>query len=161
MSSRSANSVPLDYSKSCGGAALGARLRRASEVIDRQATLIYQMFGTEFEQRWYGILNLLHRFGGLTVGEIAASLCISHVAVVQARASLESRQFIKSKTDINDSRRRILSLTSQGRALVEHLMPIWQHMDDAARALNAESGDLVATLDALEKMQARVNQRGG
>ena len=155
MSSHPVTTLPSDFSKSCAGAALGARLRRASDAIDRQATTIYQMLGVEFEQRWYGILNLLHRFGPLAVGEISASLRISHVAVVQSRASLEERQLIRSEPDAKDARRRILSLTPQGRKLVDRLIPIWQRMDEAALALNAEADNLVTALDALEDALAK------
>ncbi|RYG81768.1 MAG: MarR family transcriptional regulator, partial [Alphaproteobacteria bacterium] len=46
-----------DYSRSFGGAALGARLRRASERIDRDGTRVYATRDVRFEQRWYGVLR--------------------------------------------------------------------------------------------------------
>ena len=64
-----------DYSRSFGGAALGARLRRASERIDRDGTRVYAAQGIEFEQRWYGILRqVVEEDRPMAVGEIAAIL---------------------------------------------------------------------------------------
>ncbi len=155
MSIAKAGTLPADYSRSCGGAALGARLRRLSEAIDRDAALAYRDVGIEFEQRWFGLLNLLDLYGPLAVGQIAAALGISHVAVSQARTSLEARQFVAAQPDSNDARRRLLSLTEEGNALVASLRPLWNRMDRAAHALNEEAGDVVKALDTLDKALAR------
>ena len=52
-------SDPKDYSRGFGGGALGARLRRASERIDRDSTRVYAALDIRFEQRWYGVLRQL------------------------------------------------------------------------------------------------------
>jgi DNA-binding MarR family transcriptional regulator len=151
--------LPADYSRDCGGAAIGARLRRLSEAIDRDAGLAYRDLGIEFEQRWFGLLNLLDRFGPLSVGQIAASLRITHVAVSQSRASLETRALIAAASDKADARRRLLSLTPKGMALVASLRPLWRAMDHAAQGLNDEADDVVKALDILEAALARRSMR--
>lgn len=159
MSTAFTLSPPADFSQSSGGAAIGARLRRLSDMIDRDAGLAYRDYGVEFEQRWFGLLNLLDRFGPLAVGQIASSLGISHVAVSQARASLEARGFIAAAPDKNDTRRRLLSLTPTGLSLVVSLRPLWRRMDEASLALNKEADDVVTALDALEAALARQSLR--
>lgn len=140
-----------DYSREAGGAALGARLRRLSERLDRESTRLYSVLGVPFEQRWYGLLNQIRLNGPMTVGEIATSLRVTHVSVSQARRSLEAAGLIQSLQDEKDARRRPISLTPQGQVLIAKLTPLWQALGDSATALNAEAGDVVALLDRLDK----------
>lgn len=139
-----------DYSRAARGAALGARLRRLSERLDRESARVYSSLGTQFEQRWYGILNQIVLNGPMTVGEIAASLRMTHASVSQARRSLETAGFVESLNDSTDARRRPIALTSQGQVLVAELAPVWRALGDGAAELNAEAGDVVALLDRLD-----------
>lgn len=145
-----------DYNRALGGAALGARLRRISERMDRDSTRIYAARGLQFEQRWFGILNQIVRNGPMSVGDIAGALRISHASVSQARRSLELADLVQSLSDDADARRRQLTLTPRGAQFVKDLRPLWQALEVAAQQLNAESGDVVALLDRLEDaMDAR------
>jgi len=139
-----------DYSRAARGAALGARLRRLSERIDRDGTRVYAALGVRFEQRWFGLLNQVLLTGPMTVGEIAAALCVTHVSVSQARRSLEAAGLVESLSDDEDGRRRPIALTTAGQALVDELAPIWQALNESAEELNREAGDIVALLDRLD-----------
>jgi len=139
-----------DYSRDAGGAALGARLRRASERMDRDATRIYATRNMHFEQRWYGILNQLVVNGPMSIGAIADALRITHVSVSQASRSLEKAGLVVSQSVPSDARRRELALTAKGHALVAELAPLWTAFNDAAAELNAEAGNVVALLDRLD-----------
>ncbi len=160
-----------DYPRTQGGAAIGARLRRLSERIDREADQVYRDLGVEFEQRWFGLLNALAMAGPLSVGEIAEALGITHAAVSQTRASLQARGLVAAAADPTDARRRALSLTPDGQALVDRLRPTWDALNDVARELNREAGDAVETLERLEaalnrqglvaRLRARLPHRGG
>ena len=66
-----------DYPSHHRGAAIGARLRRLSERIDREANAIYAEMDIEFEQRWFGVLNQLALSGPMSVGELAAVLGVA------------------------------------------------------------------------------------
>ncbi len=140
-----------DYSRHAGGGALGARLRRLSERIDRDSTRIYAARGLQFEQRWFGIMNQIAINGPMTVGEIAAALRITHVSVSQARRSLEEAGLATSLRDKADARRRPIALTRRGKALAAELTPLWEAFNDTAAELNEESGDVVRLLDRLEE----------
>ena len=147
--------MAMDYSRSVGGAAIGARLRRLSEGIDQDAARIYASLGMSFEQRWFGVLNQLALNGPASVGELAAALRITHVSVSQTRQSLEAAGIVASGPDPADARRRRLALTEAGRELVQRLTPLWSALDAAAAELNAEAGDLVTGLDRLDDALAR------
>jgi DNA-binding MarR family transcriptional regulator len=139
-----------DYTTQAGGAALGARLRRLSSAIDTDATRVYATLGIAFEQRWFGVLNQLALVGPMTVSELGVALRITHVSVSQTRDSLVKAGIVSSTPHDTDARKRTLSLTRQGRVLVDKLQPLWRAFDEAAMALNAEARDVVAALDRLD-----------
>ena len=144
-----------DYSRGRGGEAIGARLRRLSERIDGDGARVYAARGVVFEQRWFGVLNQMILNGPTTVGQLAAALRITHVSVSQSCRSLEAAGIIGSTADPTDARRRTLSLTPAGDALIERLRPLWDAFNAAAIELNAESGDVAAALDRLDDALAR------
>jgi DNA-binding MarR family transcriptional regulator len=140
-----------DYPLTSGGGALGARLRRLSERIDRDAGRLYAQAGIPFEQRWYGVLNQLVLRGPLSVGELAQLLGITQASVSQTRQSLAAAGLIGWETDPADGRRRTLHLTPQGQALVARLVPLWAMLIATAAELDAEAGHVTAALDRLDQ----------
>lgn len=146
-----------DFSRDAGSSALGARLRRLSEQIDRDATRVYAARGIKFEQRWFGPLNQIARNGPLAIGEIAQRLRITHVSVSQAARSLEAAGLVSSQPDVVDGRRRVLSLTPKGQAQVRELAPMWAAFDKAAATLDVETGGVVSVLDRLDDALAQVS----
>lgn len=139
-----------DYSRSMGGQALAARLRRLSERLDRDGTRIYATYEVAFEQRWYGILRQLMLQGPMSVGEIAAALRISHASVSEARRSMEKAGILSAQSAPGDRRKRTLHLTPKGDALCARLGPVWDAFNKVAEALNEEAGDVVRLLDRLD-----------
>jgi len=143
-----------DYSRLAGGAALGARLRRLSERIDRESAQLYAAFGIEFEQRWFGILNQIIRNGPMTVGDIASALRLTHASISQARRSLEAKGFVHSLTDGKDARRRPIALTPKGEALTRELAGLWQALGDSAAELLDRLDDALAERSLLDRALA-------
>jgi DNA-binding MarR family transcriptional regulator len=144
-----------DFSRQAGGSALGARLRRLSEQMDRDATRVYTARGIQFEQRWFGPLNQISLNGPLAIGELAERLRITHVSVSQSARSMEAAGLVASQSDAADGRKRLLSLTAKGETLVRELTPMWDVFDKAAAAVDAEAGGAVAVLDRLDDALAQ------
>jgi DNA-binding MarR family transcriptional regulator len=159
--------LEIDYSRSFGGSALAARLRRISERLDRDGTRVYAAYGIYFEQRWYGVLRQLVARGPLSVGEIATELRISHASVSQARRSLEKAGIVISTSSAADGRRRTLCLTDEGLKLCRRLTPLWDDFNVVANELNEKSGNIVRLLDRLDdllgerSMFDRIKDRAG
>jgi MarR family transcriptional regulator, organic hydroperoxide resistance regulator len=151
MSNKRARPSRGDYVRSQGGAAIGARLRRLSERIDRDAGRTYSDAGVSFEQRWFGVLDALARLGPLAVGEVAELLGISHASVSQTCQSLVRANLLEPHGDPEDARRRTLHLTSSARTLIERLTPIWNVLSKVAVELDAEAEHVVAALERLEQ----------
>jgi DNA-binding MarR family transcriptional regulator len=144
-----------DYLDRVGAAGLGARLRRLSAAIDADAARIYAAIGIKFEQRWYGVINQLALNGAMTVSDLAAALGINHASVSETRRSLENAGLIASDPDGEDARRKVLTLSQNGKALVKKLRPLWAAFDEAARELDAEADGVTKALRGLERALAR------
>jgi DNA-binding MarR family transcriptional regulator len=144
-----------DYTADMGAAALGARLRRLSAAIDADVARIYAARGIRFEQRWFGVINQLALAGPLSVRDLADLLGITHASVSETRQSLEAAGLIASQADPSDGRRRVLTLSPSGEALVAQLQPLWDAFDEAARELDAEAGGVTETLARLEQALAQ------
>jgi len=146
-----------DYIRQSGAAALGARLRRLSERIDRDAGRLYAELGVHFEQRWFGVLNQLDLHGPRSVGELAGALGVTHVAVSQVRQALVAEGLVAEARDPRDGRSRALRLTDAGQALALRLAPAWSALAAAAIDLDAEARDVLAALGRLESALDRAS----
>ncbi|WP_445143610.1 MarR family winged helix-turn-helix transcriptional regulator [Dyella sp. Tek66A03] len=146
-----------DVTSKFGPAAIGARLRRLSEVIDEDAARIYAELGIDFQQRWVGILEQLAGQGTLSVGELAAYLGIRHSSVSQTRRSLEESGLVISDVDPADARSRRLRLSPQGKKLVRRLEPLWEGLNAISVELNAEAGNVIEALDRLDRALQKVS----
>lgn len=144
-----------DFVAAMGGAALGARLRRLSAAIDADAARLYAGQGVRFEQRWFGVLNQLAIGGPAGVRDLARALGISHASISETRQSLEREGYIVATPDQEDARRRVLTLSPAGEALIVRLRPLWDAFDAAARELDTEAGGVTRALAALEEALAR------
>lgn len=142
---------PVDYVASQEGSALGARLRRLSDRIDREADAFYRTLDVDFQQRWFGVFNQIALHESRTVGEIAAALGVTHVAVSQVRTALAERGLIVAEVDPEDARRRTLRLSASGKRLASKLAPVWRAFSATGRELDAEAGGAARALMRLEQ----------
>lgn len=143
-------STEADHSRASGAAALGARLRRLSERIDREAARVYDHAGLHFEQRWMGVLSLLAECGAMSVGDLSQALGISHPSVSQTRRSLQEAGLVTEQVDELDARRRNLLLTPAGNAAIKDFRPIWAALIKAAEDLDRDAHGLIGPLNRFE-----------
>lgn len=148
--SQGAEQLSQDGVERYGALALGGRLRRLSDRIDRDAKSIYEKLGIAFEQRWFPVFNCLRGGEAMSVTEIADLLRISHVSVSVTRKSLEAAKLVTSIADERDGRRFNLALTEKGKALSEEFGPLFEALDAAAADLNAEAGNAINAIARLE-----------
>ena len=130
--------------------AIGKRLRRLSDLIDRDSRRVYESQNIDFEQRWFGVLNQLVLNGPMSVKNLAMALGVTHASVSEARKSLEAAKLIRAVPDQSDGRQRLLHLTAAGERLLETLHPAWLALEECSIELNDEAGDVAAALDLLD-----------
>lgn len=146
-----------------GYVALGCRLRRLSERMDRDLRDVYQAHGVFFEPAWLPAILALNEHGPLSLAEIAECTRLGSSAVGALRGRLVGEGLVTFEQDPRDLRRQRLSLTPKGAALVGSLGPLWEAIGRASQALCAETApDLLNELEVLEtaltrrRMPARV-----
>lgn len=157
MNDRKDLALDARYTNRQGGSSIGGRLRRLSERLDRDAARLYADSGVTFEQRWYGVLDLLDRFGPLSVGELATPLGISHASVSETRKSLMKAGLIAATPDPSDGRSRKLALSAEGRALMTRMAPLMAALIAVATELDEEAGAVAAALDRLDETLDRAS----
>jgi DNA-binding MarR family transcriptional regulator/GNAT superfamily N-acetyltransferase len=147
-----------------GSLLLGSRLRKVSEALYAGVDEIYRSAGVDLPSRCFPILFLLRDHGRLGISELAAKLGQTHPAVSQMSRKLLRHRVVRESPDPKDDRRRLLSLSARGRAVMARLEPVWKAIVAAAADLEAAhplSQHLTAIDQALEArgFAARIRSR--
>ncbi|GAB3035720.1 MarR family winged helix-turn-helix transcriptional regulator [Bowmanella dokdonensis] len=121
--------------------ALGSRLKRLAERMLADASAIYAAYGADLQPRWFTLLALLYHKGEVSVVEAAEYLGLSQPAISQFCTQLSARKLVRQTPCKKDSRRRLITLTQQGRSQVEAIQPMWQAVREAARELCEQGGN--------------------
>jgi DNA-binding MarR family transcriptional regulator len=124
----------MDFMADMAELALASRLRRLSDTYWQGVTATYRQSGVDFDVRWATIFVLIARQGPVAVMEIAERLGITHPAVIQVINELEKHGLIVSAKSELDGRKRLLSLSETGQAMLPQLQPLW----DAFIAVNQD-----------------------
>lgn len=147
-----------DHLSTLGVLALSARMKRISDLMVRDAHVLYRELELGIEPNWYLVFLLLDAHGQMSVKEIATALGWSHPSVVSLTGEMLRAGFLMAEGDAEDGRRTLLKISANGRAKLKVARPIWDASRRGVEALIAESGvDLMQGLDALD---AALAQRG-
>lgn len=147
----------MDFMAEMAELALASRLRRLSDVYWQGVTATYRQSGVDFDVRWATIFVLIARQGPVAVMEIAGRLGITHPAVIQVINELEKHNLIVSAKSEHDGRKRLLTLSETGQAMLPKLQPLW----DAFVAVNRQmlGNQTHNLLSSLQEMEVQLAQR--
>ena len=148
----------MDLIKDLGSLGLASRLKRLSDKIMQDGIRVYRESGVDFEPRWFPLYQYLDRFGPSPVMDIARGLGITHPAVNQVAGQMMQARLIAPYRDARDKRRRLLALTSEGRALKPVLTSLWSSISVAVNGVLDESQ--VAFLKDLDAIEAALDRQG-
>lgn len=140
-----------------GALVIASRLRRLSDSYWQGVTTIYRDSGIDFEVKWATVFLLIARLGPISVMEVADKLGITHPAVIQIVNELVKRKLITSEKSEQDSRKRLLTLSPAGEAIIPQMQPLW----DAVRAVSQEmiDGQTHNLLLALQEMEDQMAEK--
>lgn len=141
----------MDVLKSVGALALGSRFRRLSDQLMQDGILIYRDSGLDFEPKWFPVYLYLQQQGPSPVMDIARGLGITHPSVNQVAKEMMAADLVAAYKDTSDKRKRVLALTSVGKAKIHELEPIWSDVRSALEELIDETGvDFLGHLETIE-----------
>lgn len=128
-------------------------LHKNVKELDRRTLDIARSYGLSLSQ--FMVLEALFSKGDLTIGQVRDMILSSVGTISLVVKNLEKMGYVKRKTDENDKRVSILSLTDEGRDVIEKVIPeneamIYDYMKD----LNEE--ETATLLSLLKKLGANI-----
>jgi len=117
-----------------GALAIGARMRRLTDIFSRDVAMIYKEHHLDFEAKYFVLFYLISQRDGIGIMDIADELSLTHPAIIQLAKELEKKGYIKSVKSPIDSRKRLLSLSKKGKASLPEFKKVW----DKIQKLNTQ-----------------------
>ena len=126
-------------------------LHKNVKELDRRTLDIARAYGLSFSQ--FMVLEALYSKVNLSIGEVREAILSSVGTISLVVKNLEKMGYVKRKTDENDKRISILSLTDEGRAVIEKVIPeneamIYDYMKDLSEEETATLLSLLKKLGA-------------
>lgn len=108
-------------------------LHKNVKELDRRTLDIARSYGLSLSQ--FMVLEALYSKGNLSIGEVREAILSSVGTISLVVKNLEKMGYVKRKTDENDKRVSILSLTKEGRDVIGKVIPenetmIYDYMKD-------------------------------
>ena len=141
-----------DIVRSFGFLTLGTRMKRIGEKLQADTQRIIDEFGAPLQASQYPFLAAIDRIGPLTVGELAEAVGITQPGATRTVAQLVELGMLETEPAEDDQRRRIVSLSKEGRRLVAAAKrDVWPRIRAAVADLCGNlDGPLLDQLAAIE-----------
>ena len=141
-----------DVVRAFGYLTLGTRMKRIGERLQAETQKVIDGFGAPVQASQYPFLAAVDRLGPLTVGELAEAIGITQPGATRTVGQLVEAGVLESAPAPDDQRRRIVSLTKEGRRLVlTAKRDVWPRIREAVADLCAGlDGPLLDQLAAIE-----------
>ncbi|WP_153796319.1 MarR family winged helix-turn-helix transcriptional regulator [Foetidibacter luteolus] len=134
-----------------GALAIGARMRRLTDIFSRDVAIIYKEHNLDFEARYFVLFYLVSERDGIGIMEIADELSLTHPAVIHLAKDLEKKGYITSEKSPSDSRKRLLKLSSKGKAALPEFKKVWDKIHKLNNQLMKKQQNNL--LKAIEEME--------
>ncbi|MFH0733407.1 MAG: bifunctional helix-turn-helix transcriptional regulator/GNAT family N-acetyltransferase [bacterium] len=125
----------MDNVKELKELAFATRLKRLSDRLTKDVSLLYNKMNIDFEAKWFAIISILRDHSPMTITEIAGRLGVTHTAVNNLAEELLKKGYITSVKGHEDERQRLLSINESGKKLCKKLEPIWEEIKLANKEL--------------------------
>src|SRR5438105_3157081 len=122
---------PFETTRMVRDNCLCLRVQRASRAIGRQFDDAFRSL--ELNNFQFSLLMMLNRPSPPTIGGLAESLAMDRTTMTANLKPLERRGLLSVRRDHDDSRVKLVALTSAGRSLLAKCVERWQAANDAMR----------------------------
>lgn len=156
----SGNQVPIEITRQVRDTCLCLHLQRAARALARHFD--EAMRPLELTNGQFSLLMSLNRPGSPSIGEVSALLAMDRTTLTANLKPLQRRGLVEVTIGEADKRRRRLSLTPAGHALLADALPVWQREHTAVECRLPAAGPdrLRADLRALLRPEASAPVRG-
>jgi DNA-binding MarR family transcriptional regulator len=130
-------------------ACLCLHVQRAARALARRFDVALRPIGLTSGQ--FSLLMALNRPGPPDMAQVAALLAMDRTTLTANLKPLERRGLVEVLADKQDRRRRLLTLTQDGRTVLAAAVPVWRQTHQAIESLlpDADPDRLRADLLAL------------
>jgi DNA-binding MarR family transcriptional regulator len=141
-----------DVIRSFGFLTLGTRMKRLGERLQADTQRIMDELGAPLQASQYPFLAAIDRLGPITVGELAEAVGITQPGATRTVAQLVELGMLEAKAASDDQRRRIVSLSREGKRLVAAAKrEVWPRIKAAVADLCGDlDGPLLEQLALIE-----------
>ncbi len=142
----------MDALKGIGEIGIGSRLKRLSEYMMKETQVVYDTLNIDFDPYLFPTFKIIIHKKEVTNTEINKSLKTSQPATTQAINKLEKKGLIVLSTHPEDKRKKIISLSEKGKALIDHIKPLWKSIEHTIKVYTTITSDsLIEHINTLEK----------
>ncbi|MDG4654822.1 MarR family winged helix-turn-helix transcriptional regulator [Chryseobacterium arthrosphaerae] len=134
--------------------AISTRLHRLSEQLRKDGAMIYKAFGIDFELKWFPVIFTIYQKELASVVEIANEIGYTHPSTITLLKELEKMELIQWQKDKQDERKRLFSLTTKGKDLIEKMKPVWELMAAVLGDIADNKNNLLTAIDEAEDQLA-------
>ncbi len=140
-----------------GALAIGARMRRLTDIFSRDVAIIYKEHHLDFEAKYFVLFYLISQKDGIGIMEIADELSLTHPAIIHLAKELERKGYIQSVKSSADSRKRLLKLSKKGKAALPEFKKVWDKIEKLnAQLMRKQENNL---LKAIAEMEAILEEK--
>lgn len=129
-----------------------------SNEISNKIALSYQtQFGIDLHQ--WRVMAVLGEESNISAQDVSARTAMDKVAVSRAVKKLIHSNMVSREFDVNDKRRSILSLTSDGQTIYQQIVPLAKTYESnlLQQLSDDEIAELVKLLNKLRKANENLN----
>lgn len=123
--------------------------QRAARLLARRFDAVFRPVGLGHGQ--FSLLCALNRPAPAPFADVAELLATDRTTLTAALKPLQRDGLVQVLTDPGDRRRRLLSLTGEGRLRLEAALPLWRAAHDALQV--ALGGGVKDVLRSLERIR--------
>ncbi|MBT8256708.1 MAG: MarR family transcriptional regulator, partial [Bacteroidia bacterium] len=115
----------MDAIKLLGELSMGSRLKRLSEMCMKAIQEAYAHYNVDFDPYLFPAFHSIANSKTTTNTELCDILQTSQPAVTQTLNKLQEKKLIELVQDPNDKRKKMVSLSKEGRAFYLNIQPLW------------------------------------
>lgn len=135
---------------------MGTRLRALSETVSRDASMIYETYGTNLQPKWFPVFYVLTNRPENTVTSIAESIGHSHASVSKIIKEMSKAGLLSEKTDATDRRRTQIVLSKKGQTVAQKIESQYIDVEAAIHEISSQTThNLWAAIEEWEKLLAK------